>query len=304
MKIFLTGATGYIGSVVAERLKGKGYKVSGLARSDESESELSEKNIEVVRGELHDFDVLKNAAKDADAVIHTAFSHNFDDFNDSVKLERNIIAAFAESLVRTNKPLIVTSGSSVLGNTRNAVADEDFPFDQDASRVLRGEAELDVQQLSSKGVRGIVLRLPLFVYGRSGSSFLPFILNQAKAEKSANYAGSGEHKVSAVHVEDAADLYALALETGTAKGLYNVSAETVSMKEISEAVGQLLDVPAKSILKEKAREQFGKMFEFLSINNQMSSEKAKRDLKWSPNDYNSILDDIENGSYRKYKEQK
>ncbi len=302
MKIFLTGATGYIGSVIAERLKNKGYKIFGLARSDESEAKLNEKNIEAVRGKLHDFDILKNAASDADAVIHTAFSHNFDDFNDAVKLDRNVIAAFAEGLARTNKPLIVTSGSSVLGNTRNAVADEDFPFDQNSSRVLRGEAELDVQQLSSKGIRSIVLRLPLFVYGRSGSSFLPFILNQATTEKSANYVDSGEHKVSAVHVEDAADLYALALEKGTAKGLYNVSAETVSMKEISEAVGRLLDIPAKSIRADKAREQFGKMFEFLSVNNQMSSEKARRDLRWSPKSYNSILDDIENGSYRKYKE--
>ena len=301
MKIFLTGATGYIGSVVAERLKGKSYKISGLARSEESAAELEAKNIEAVRGELHDFDVLKSAAQEADAVIHAAFSHNFDDFNDAVKLERNVIAAFAENLAQTNKSLIVTSGSSVLGNTRNAVADEDFPFDQDASRVLRGEAELDVLQLSSKGIRGIVLRLPLFVYGRSGSSFLPFVINQAKAEKSANYVESGEHKVSAVHVEDAADLYALALEKGTAKGLYNVSAETVSLKEISEAVGRLLDVPAKSIRAEQAREQFGKMFEFLSVNNQLSSEKAKRDLRWSPNDYNSILDDIENGSYRKFR---
>lgn len=300
MKVFLTGASGYIGSAVAEKLKNKGYKIFGLARSDETEAKLSEKNIEAVRGELHDFNVLKSAASDADAVIHTAFGHNFDDFKDAVKLERSVIAAFAEALAQTNKPLIVTSGSSVLGDTRNAVADEDFPFDQNASRVLRGEAERDVLQLSSKGIRGIVLRLPLFVYGRGGSSFLPFVINQAKAEKSANYAGSGEQKVSAVHVEDAADLYALALEKSTAKGLYNISAETVSIKEISEAVGRLLDVPAKSINVETARRQFGKMFEFLSVNNQMSSEKAGRDLKWSPNDYNSILDDIENGSYRKF----
>ena len=157
-------------------------------------------------------------------------------------------------------------------------------------------------QLSSKGIRPIVLRLPLFVYGRSGSSFLPFVINQAKAENSANYVESGEQKVSAVHVEDAADLYILALETSTAKGLYNVSAETVSMKEMSEAIARLLDIKTKSIRAEKAREQFGKMFEFLSINNQLSAEKARRELRWSPADYHSILDEIENGSYRKYKE--
>ena len=302
MKIFLTGATGYIGSVVAERLKSKGHKISGLVRSDETAAKLEAKNIEVVRGELHDFDVLKTAASDADAVIHTAFSHKFNDFNDSVKLERGVIKTFGEALAQTNKPLIVTSGSSVLGDTRNAIADEDFPFDQNSSRVLRGEAERDVVQLSSKGIRSIVLRLPLFVYGRSGSSFLPFLIEQAKAEKSANYAGSGENKISAVYVEDAADLYVLALETSTAKRLYNVSAETVSMKQISEAVARLLNVPAKSIPAEKARQQFGKMFEFLSINNQLDAAKAETDLKWEINSNKTILEDIENGSYRKYKE--
>lgn len=302
MKVFLTGATGFVGSVVAEKLKGKGHKVSGLARNNEAEAKLLEKNIEVVRGELHDFEVLKNAAREADAVIHTAFSHNFDDYNDAVKLDRNVIAAFAEALAQTNKPLIVTSSSAVLGDTKSYEADEDYPFDQNSTRLLRGEAERDVLQLSQIGIRSIVLRLPLFVYGRSGSSFVPFVINQAKKENSANYVESGEQKVSAVHVEDAADLYLLALETSTAKRLYNVAAESVSLKEMNEAVARLLDVPAKSISREKAKEQFGKMFEFLSINNQMSSEKARRDLIWLPNSYNSILDDIENGSYRKYKE--
>ena len=302
MKIFLTGATGYIGSVVAEKLKNSGHKVSGLARNEISEAKLRGKNIEVVRGDLHDFEVLKNAAREADAVIHTAFSHNFDDYDDAVKLDRNVVEAFAESLANTNKPLIVTSSSAVLGDTRTSEADEDYPFAEESSRRLRGESERDVLQLSSKGIRPVVLRLPLFVYGRSGSSFLPFVIKQAKKENSANTVESGEQKVSAVHVEDAADLYLLALETSTAKGLYNVSAETVSMKEMSEAIARLLDVKTKSIRAEKAREQFGKMFEFLSINNQLSAEKAKRELRWSPNSYHSILDEIENGSYRKYKE--
>ena len=238
----------------------------------------------------------------ADAVIHTAFSHNFSDYNDAVKLDREVIKTFGEVLAQTNKPLIITSSSAILGDTRTNEADEDYPFDQKSSRLLRGEAERDVLQLSSKGIRGIVLRLPLFVYGRSGSSFVPFVINQAKQENSANYVESGEQKVSAVHVEDAADLYVSALETSTAKGLYNVAAESVSIKELNEAAARLLDVKAQGIRAEKAREQFGKMFDFLSINNQLSAEKARRDLRWSPNADRSITDDIENGSYRKFKE--
>ena len=302
MKIFLTGATGYVGSVVAEKLKGRGYKVSGLARNAESETRLSAKNIEAVRGELHDFDVLKTAASDADAVIHTAFSHNFDDYNDAVKLDREVIKKFAEALAQTNKPLIITSSSAILGDTRGNLADEDYPFGENSPRKFRGEAERDVLQLSSKGIRSIVLRLPLFVYGRAGSSFVPFVIKQAKQSGSANYFETGEHRVSAVHVEDAADLYLLALETSTAKGLYNVAAESVSMKEMNEAVARLLDVKAKSLSAERAREQFGKMFDFLSINNQLDAAKAKRDLQWEINSNRTILDDIENGSYRKYKE--
>ena len=302
MKVFLTGATGYVGSVVAEKLKGRGYKVSGLARNAESETRLSAKNIEAVRGDLHDFDVLKTAASDADAVIHTAFSHNFDDYNDAVKLDREVIKKFAEALAQTNKPLIITSSSAILGDTRGNLADEDYPFGENSPRKFRGEAERDVLQLSSKGIRSIVLRLPLFVYGRAGSSFVPFVINQAKQSGSANYFETGEHRVSAVHVEDAADLYLLALETSTAKGLYNVAAESVSMKEMNEAVARLLDVKAKSLSAERAREQFGKMFDFLSINNQLDAAKAKRDLQWEINSNRTILDDIENGSYRKYKE--
>jgi nucleoside-diphosphate-sugar epimerase len=298
MKVFLTGASGYVGSVVAERLKGRGFEVIGLARNDETEAKLSARSIEVLRGELHDFDVLQKGASESDAVIHTAFSHNFADYNDAVKLDREVIKTFGEALAQTNKPLIVTSSSAILGDTRGNEADEDYPFGETSPRKFRGESERDVLQLSSKGIRGIVLRLPLFVYGRSGSSFVPFVINQAKQAGSANYVESGEQKVSAVHVEDVADLYFQALETGTAKGLYNVAAESVSLKELNEAAARLLNVKAKSISTEKAREQFGKMFDFLSINNQLSADKAKRDLKWEINSNKTILDDIENGSYR------
>jgi nucleoside-diphosphate-sugar epimerase len=302
MKVFLTGASGYVGSVVAEKLAGKGYKVTGLARNEAAEAKLSERKIASARGDLRDFEVLKKAASEADAVIHTAFSHNFSDYNDAVKLDRNVIAAFAESLARTNKPFIVTSSSAILGDTRGNEADEDYPFDQNSARLLRGEAERDVLQLSSKGIRGVVLRLPLFVYGRGGSSFVPFMIRQARNAGEANYVETGERKVSAVHVEDAADLYALALEKSTAKGLYNVASESVSLKDLNESIARLLNVKARSVSKEKAKEAFGKMYDFLSIDNQLSAERARRELGWRANANKTILDDIENGSYRNYKE--
>lgn len=302
MKIFLTGATGYIGSVVAEKLRGKGYEVIGLARNDAAEAKLKDQGIEAFRGDLKMPESLKSGAQAADAVIHTAFIHDFSDYDGAVKTENAALSTFTEVLAGTNKPFIATSGSAFLGDTSDTVADEDFPYDRNSPFFSRAESEQDTLQMSQKGVRSAVLRLPLFVYGRSGSSFAPFLIRSAKQAGAANYIGAGAKKVSAVHVEDVADLYVLALETSTAKGLYNVAAESVSLKELNESVARLLDVPAKSVPPEKAKEQFGAMFGFLSISNQLDAAKARRELGWTPNAYHSITDDIENGSYRKLKE--
>lgn len=301
MKVFLTGATGYVGAVVAEKLLAKGCEVVGLARNDAAEAKLEDRGITPFRGDLKDVESLKNGAKSADAVIHTAFIHDFSDYDGAVKTESAAVAAFSEALAGTNKPFIATSGSGFLGDTKEVLADEDYPYDRNSPFFSRSEPEQDVLQMSSKGIRSVVLRLPLFVYGRSGSAFVPFMIEQAKQAQTANYIGAGAERASAVHVEDAADLYLLALEVGTAKGLYNVSAETISLKEINEAIARILDLPAKSISLETANQQFGAMVGFLSINNQLSAEKARRDLRWSPHSGKTITDDIEHGSYRKFK---
>lgn len=301
-KIFLTGATGYVGSTIAEKLKGRGYKVAGLAKDAEASAKLAEMNIEAVEGSLENFDVLKKAASEADGVIHTAFQHGGGDYEASAQLDRDVVNAFGEALANSNKPLIITSTSAVLADTRRVEADEDFPFDENSKRRIRGETERDMQQMSQKGVRAIVLRMPLFIYGRGGSAFIPFMIEEAKKAESANYIGSGEQMVSAIHVEDAADLFIAALETSTAKGVYNVATESVSMKDLNEAIAKLLNVKTKSISEEKGREQFGKMGEFFIKNNQLSAEKAKRQIEWSPGSFTTIAEDIENGSYRKYKE--
>ncbi|MGI8543608.1 MAG: SDR family oxidoreductase [Aridibacter sp.] len=298
--IFLTGATGYLGSVIAEKLKGRGYKVVGLVRNAVGLEKLADKNIELVEGSLEDLDILIKAANEADAVIHTAFTHNSGNYNENAQLDRDVVKTFGEALLRTNKPLIITSTSAILGDTGTVDADEDFPFDQNSSRAIRGETERDMQQMLQKGVRAIVLRMPLFIYGRSGSGFVPYMIEQSRKLGSANYIGDGEQLVSAIHVEDAAELYVAALETGTAKGVYNAATESVSLKKINQAIARLLNVMAKSISVEKGLEQFGGMYEFLSKNNQISADKAKRQIEWSPNSFTTIEDDIENGSYRKF----
>ncbi|HEY0458790.1 MAG TPA: SDR family oxidoreductase [Pyrinomonadaceae bacterium] len=302
MKIFLTGATGYIGSVVAEKLLNKGYEITGLARNEESEAKLREKGIEPLSGDLKDIESLKRGAKEADAVIHTAFIHDFGGYASAVETDRAATRAFAEVLGGTNKPFITTTGAAFLGDTGETVADENFPYDRNSPFFSRAEAEQDALALSQKGIRSIVLRLPLFVYGRAGSSFVPFLINQAREKGAANYIESGGKRVSAVHVEDAADLYVRALETSTAKGLYNVAAENVSFRDLSESVARLVGVKAKSITGEEAKTQFGALFDFLSISNQLDAGKAQRELGWKTSSGKTILDDIENGSYIKLRQ--
>lgn len=298
-KIFLTGATGYLGSVVAEKLKARGFEVVGLVRNAAAAEKLADKNFATLVGTLQDLDVLKNAATDADAVFHTAFDHS-GNYSENAQLDRDVVKTFGEALAGTNKPLIITSTSAILADTKTIEADEDFPFDPTSNRAIRGETERDIQQLSSKGIRAIALRMPLFIYGRSGSSFVPYMIEQARKENSANYIGGEEKIVSAIHVEDAAELFVAALGTSTAKGVYNAATESVSLEELSESIARLLHINAKSITEEKGRKQFGAMFEFMSKSNQLSAEKVLRETDWTPCAFRSIRDDIENGSYRKY----
>ena len=303
MKVFLTGATGYIGSVVAEKLQARGHKVIGLARNQAAENKLREKGIEPLRGDLKDVESLKRGASESDAVIHTAFIFDFSDLDGSFKTEKAVIAAFGEVLANTNKPFIATSGALLLGDTREIEADEDYPYDQNSPFHPRAESDQDVLKMSQEGVRSIVLRFPL-VYGRGGSSGAQILIEQAKAACAANYVGDGANRVSAIHVEDAADLYVLALETSTAKGLYHASAETVSLKDLSEAIARLLETEAKSVSSGEAQKQFGPMSVFFTINSRLSAEKARRELHWEPKAKTTITDDIEGGSYRNYREQK
>jgi nucleoside-diphosphate-sugar epimerase len=140
MKIFLTGATGYIGSVVAEKLKGKGHQITGLARNEAAENKLREHRMEVLRGDLKDVESLKRGAANADATIHTAFIHDFSDYDGAVKTEMAAIAAFSEALANTNKPFIATSGSAFLVDTKTSDADEDYPYDRNSPFFSRTES--------------------------------------------------------------------------------------------------------------------------------------------------------------------
>jgi nucleoside-diphosphate-sugar epimerase len=300
MNIFLTGATGYLGSHLATRLLDAGHIVIGLARNEAAEAKLRPRGITPVRGDLHDPATLADAARHADAVIHTAFSHDSGSFEDALRLDRGATAAFVEALAGTGKPLIASSGSGLLGDTGPDPVDETFRIDPGFLLAPRAAAEQDVLRAAVRGVRAVVLRFPLYVYGNGDSVFVPWLIAQVRKTGAVPYVGTGEHRASAVHVEDAADLYLLALERAPAGSLYHGAAEHgVTARALAEAIGRAHHVPARSVSSSEAAREWGpRMAAFLSMTNQTASERAVAELGWQPRTGTTLLADVEFGSYR------
>jgi nucleoside-diphosphate-sugar epimerase len=308
MKIFLTGATGYIGSVVAEKLIEKGHQVVALARSERSALKSETLGMEVVFGDLDDLPVLIAATKKVDAVIHAGFKRSEHGFLASMKNEKNTVGALLEGLKDSGKPIIYTSGTGMLGDTAKIMVDEQTPTKIDLddhtieekdemaqATVQRMKSERDV--LNASGIRGIVLRPPN-VYGRSNGQALLTHLTAASAKiRAVPYANfSYEHLWSFVHVEDLADLYVLALEKSKGGELYYASAESgLKTKEIATALSYGLGYEGKTaaVEMEELINLFGGPFMayFWSWNNQSSNEKAKRLLNWQPH-YMRMLQEI------------
>ncbi len=299
MKVFLTGATGYIGSVVAEKLQDAGHTIIGLARSDASAEALGARGIEVVRGDLNSPNTLTAAARAAEGVIHTAFNFDGLDFAASSATEVQAVRALIEGLEGTDKPLVITSGTAILGDTGDRVFDEETPVilpptdpadtGNSGLKALRARIETEHDVLSATGVHGIVLRPPS-VYGRSGgrSLLLTMLPVAAQSLGAVPYAaGTAEHQWTFVHVDDLADLYVLALERAKAGELFHAGAESgLRTKAIAQAVSQEIGLGGKTV--ELEISELGKAFgilpmaEYWALNCQSSSEKARRVLGWKP----------------------
>lgn len=300
MKVFLTGATGYIGSVVAEKLQAAGHSVVGLARNDAADAKLRKLGIEPYRGDLREPESLARAAQEADGVIHTAFIHDFSDFEGAVRVERATIATFVDALSGSGKPFIATSGTGLLGDTGDQPVNEEFPVKPGFVLAARVEAEQDILRAAQRGVKSVALRLPLHVYGRGGSVFVPMWIKAARSTGVVRYIDSGENKLSVVHVDDAAQLYVLALENAPAGSVFHAAAEFgVTGKALAEAIGRLVGCKVESISMEEATATMGPaLAAFMSINNQTNAAKAMQQLGWKPQATVSFLEDIEHGSYR------
>lgn len=293
MVIFLTGATGYIGGVVAQALQQAGHHVTGLARTPEKAKHLESRGIRAHLGDLLQPETVASAARIADGVIHTA---NTNDAN-SAQADLAVVRAIVAALEGTAKPFIYTSGVWVLGSTGEDVATEETPVHPTPLVAHRPAIEREVLAAQGREVRTIVIR-PALVYGRGGS--IPAMLTKSARETgAARYVGDGLNRWPFVDVEDLAQLYVRAVEKAKPGSLYNAShGPSYRVAEVAEAASTGAGASGKteSWPLEDARKTIGPFADALVLDQQVSGEKAKKELGWAPR-AGSVLDDLKTGSY-------
>ena len=293
MLIFLTGATGYIGGAVAEALQQAGHQVIGLARTAEKAKQLESRGIRAHLGDLLKPETVASAARNADGVIHTA---NTNDAN-SPQADLAVVRAILAALEGTGKPFVYTSGVWVLGSTGTAAATEETPVKPTPLVAHRPAIEQEVLGAQGRGVRAVVIR-PALVYGRGGS--IPAMLTKSARETGATrYVGDGSNRWPFVHVEDLAQLYVRAVEKARAGSLYNAAhGPSYRVAEVAEAasLGAGAKGKTQSWPLEEARKAMGPFADALALDQQVSGDKAKKELGWTPQ-AGSVLDDLKTGSY-------
>lgn len=289
MRVFVTGASGFVGSAVVKELINAGHQVLGLARSDASAQKLKDAGAEVHRGDVEDLESLKSGAAAVDGVIHTAFNHDFSRFKQNCEDDRKAIEALGSVLIGTDKPLIITSGSAVKSDG-SLVTEDSAPPSSDV--MPRAASEEAAAELRAKGVKVAVMRLPPSVHGDGDHGFVPMLIDLAKQKGIAAYVGEGNNRWPSVHRFDAANLYRLVLEAGAAESHYIAAAEEgTPMREIATVIGQHLNIPVISKSKEEAAEHFGWFTHFASIDTPASSAKTRQWLGWNPTGI-TLLEDM------------
>lgn len=281
MKVFVTGATGFIGSAIVQELLGAGHQVTGLARSETSAKALAAAGAEAHLGTLSDLDSLTRAAAASDGVIHTAYGHDFSDMVGAAETDRRAIETVGAALAGSDRPFVVTSGIALL--TPGRLGTEDDAADPSSAGALRVPSEEAALALASQGVRSSIIRLPPSVHGGSDHGFVPALIGIAREKGVAAYLGNGFNRWSAVHRLDAAQLFRLALEKGTAGSRYHgVADEGVPMQEIAAVIGRHLNLPVVSKSPEEAAAHFGWIAHFVGIDCPASSALTRQQLGWEP----------------------
>jgi nucleoside-diphosphate-sugar epimerase len=297
MRIFVTGAPGFIGSALVPDLIQAGHQVLGLTRSEAGAEALRKAGAEVINGNLEDLDSLRRGAADSDGVIHLAFNHDFSQFQKNVEDDRKAIEAMGEMLLGSNRSFVVTSGTAIAANVDGKSSTEDSPL---TSWNPRAASEAAVKGLTERGVNTSVVRLPQ-VHDTRKQGLVPYLLAVAREKGVSAYIGDGSNRWPAAHVSAVARLYRLAFEKAEPGSIYHaVDEEGVTMKAIVEAHGCGLKVPVVSIRPEEAEAHFGWLAHFAILDMPSSSALTQLKLNWKPTGP-GLIADLEGMDYKDLK---
>jgi nucleoside-diphosphate-sugar epimerase len=304
MHVFVTGASGWIGSALVPELIGAGHRVTGLARSDASAAALTAAGAEVCRGTLDDLGTLRSGAAASDGVIHLAFKHDIaftGDFQGAADADRRAVEIFGEALAGSDRPFVIASGTPRLeggrvGTERDGRVPDcaERPSGGPQTRMATAQTTLS---LASRGVRSSVLRLPPTVHGDGDHGFMAALVGIARDKGVSGYIGDGSNRWPAVHRLDAAHLFRLAVEKAPAGSvLHAVADEGVPIRGIAEVIGRHLSLPVVSIPREDAGAHFGWLAEFLGADSPASSALTRELMGWQPT-HPGLIDDLDEGHY-------